>query len=56
MLPLVVALLEVATDVGSTVIVPSAVEVCNVVENSVVCSVLGIDVCFCVVVIPGVET
>ena len=52
MLPFVVTLLEVATDVGSTVVVPSAVEDCNFVENSVVCSVLAIDVCFCVVVIP----
>ena len=56
MLPLVVTLLEVATNVGSTVVVPSAVEDCNGVENSVVCSKFGIDVCLCVVVIPGVET
>ena len=56
MLPLVVTLLEVATGVGSTVVVTSAVEDFNVVENSVVCSVLGIDVCFFVVVMPGVET
>ena len=56
MLPLVVTLLEVATDVGSTVVVASAVEDFNVVENSVVCSVLGIDVCFFVFVILGVET
>ena len=55
-LPLVVTLLEEATDVGSTVVVALSVEDCNVDESSVVCSVLGIDVCFCVVVIPGVET
>ena len=54
--PLIVTLLEVATDVGSTVVVTSPAEDFNVVENSVVCSVLGIDVCFCVVVMPGVET
>ena len=57
MLPLVVALVEVASDVGCTVVVISAVEDCRVVENSVVvCSVLGIDVSFCVVVMPGVVT
>ena len=57
MLPLVVTLLEVSTDVGCTVVVISAVEDCRVVENSVVvCSVLGIDVSFCVVVMPGVVT
>ena len=56
MLPLVVTLLEVATDVGSAVVLISAVEDFNVVENSVVCSVLGIDICFCVVVMPLVET
>ena len=56
MLPLVVTLLEVATDVGSTEVVTSAVEDFNVVEISVVCSVLGTDVCFCVVVMPLVET
>ena len=37
-------------------VVASAVEDSNVVESSVVCFVLGIDVCFCVDVIPGVET
>ena len=56
MLSLLVTLFKVATDVGSTVVVTSAVEDFNVVENSVVCSVLGIDVCFCVVAMPGVET
>ena len=56
MLTLVVTFLEVATDVGSTEVFTSAVEDFNVVENFVVCSVLGIDVCFCVVVMPGVET
>ena len=56
MLSLLVTLFEVATDVGSTVVVTSAVEDFNVVENSVVCSVLGIDVCLSVVVMPGVET
>ena len=56
MLPFVVNLLEATTDVGSTVVVASAVEDCNFFENSVSSSVLGIDVCFCVVVIPGVET
>ena len=56
MLLSVVTLLEVAADVGSNVIVVSAVEDCNVVENSVVCSVLGNDVRFWVVVIAGVET
>ena len=40
----------------STVVVTSAVEDFNVVENSVVCSVLGIDDCFFVFVMPGVET
>ena len=36
MLPLVVTLLEVATDVGSTVVVTSAVEDFNVVEVALV--------------------
>ena len=57
MLLSVVTLLEVATDEGFTVVVISAVEDDNVVENSVVaCAVLGIDVCFCVVVVSAVET
>ena len=54
-LSLLVTLFEVANDAGSTVVVTSGVVDFNVVENSVVCSVLGTDVCFCVVVMPGVE-